>query len=38
MTIKYLKKGKTDADKAIDDANVREGAKKSLKVIEKKGD
>ena len=38
MTIKYLKKGKTDADKAIDDAQVREVVKNTLKVIEQKGD
>ena len=38
MTIKYLKKGKTDADKAIDDAQVSEVVKNTLKVIEEKGD
>ena len=38
MTIKYLKKGKTDADKAIDDAQVGEVVKNTLKVIEEKGD
>ena len=38
MTIKYLKKGKTDADKAIDDAQVSEVVKNTLKVIEQKGD
>ena len=38
MTIKYLKKGKTDADKAIDDAQVGEVVKNTLKVIEQKGD
>ena len=38
MTIKYLKKGKTDADRAIDDAQVGEVVKNTLKVIEQKGD
>ena len=38
MTIKYLKKGKTAADKAIDDAEVSEVVKNTLKVIEEKGD
>lgn len=38
MTIKYLKKGKTDADKAIDDAQVGEVVKNTLKIIEQKGD
>lgn len=38
MTIHYLKKGKTAADKAIDDAQVSEVVKNTLKVIEEKGD
>ena len=38
MAIKYLKKGKTAADKAIDDAEVSEVVKNTLKVIEEKGD
>ncbi|MDC1541395.1 histidinol dehydrogenase [Candidatus Pseudothioglobus singularis] len=38
MAIKYLKKGKTAADKAIDDAEVSEVVKNTLKVIEQKGD
>ena len=38
MTIHYLKKGKTAADKAIDDAEVSEVVKNTLKVIEEKGD
>ena len=38
MAIKYLKKGKTAADKAIDDANVREVVKNTLKVLEDNGD
>ena len=38
MTINYIKKGKTDADKAIDDAQVSEVVKNTLKVIEQKGD
>ena len=38
MTINYVKKGKTAADKAIDDAQVSEVVKNTLKVIEQKGD
>ena len=38
MTINYIKKGKTAADKAIDDAQVSEVVKNTLKVIEQKGD
>jgi len=38
MAIKYLKKGKTAADKAIDDAEVSEVVKNTLKVIEEKVD
>ena len=38
MAIYYLKKGKTAEDKAIDDAQVSEVVKYTLKVIEEKGD
>ena len=38
MAITYLKKGKTDAAKAIDDAHVSEIVKNTLKSIEKRGD
>ena len=38
MAINYLKKGKTDADKAIDDAQVGEVVKNTLQVIEDNGD
>jgi len=38
MAIQYLKKGKTDADKAIDDVQVSEVVKNTLQVIEEKGD
>jgi sulfopropanediol 3-dehydrogenase len=38
MAIKYLKQGKTDADKAIDDARVRETVEDILKAIEERGD
>ena len=38
MSIKYLKQGKTDADKAIDDAQVSEIVKSTLKAIEARGD
>ena len=38
MAIYYLKKGKTAEDKAIDDAQVSEVVKNTLKVIEEKGD
>ena len=38
MSIKYLKKGKTDAAKAIDDAEVSKIVKSTLKAIEARGD
>ena len=38
MAIYYLKKGRTAEDKAIDDAQVSEVVKNTLKVIEEKGD
>ena len=38
MSIKYLKKGKTDVAKAIDDAEVSEIVKSTLKAIEARGD
>ena len=38
MAIYYLKKGKTAEDKAIDDAQVSEVVKNTLRVIEEKGD
>jgi len=38
MAITYLKKGKTDAAKAVDDAEVSEIVKKTLKSIEDRGD
>ncbi len=38
MSITYLKKGKTDAAKAIDDAEVSEIVKNTLKSIEDRGD
>ena len=38
MAIYYLKKGKTAEDKAIDDAEVSEVVKNTLKVIEDQGD
>ena len=38
MAIIYLKKGKTDAAKAVDDAEVSEIVKKTLKSIEDRGD
>jgi sulfopropanediol 3-dehydrogenase len=38
VAIKYLKQGKTDADKAIDDAQVSEIVKSTLKAIEARGD
>ncbi|AXE61270.1 histidinol dehydrogenase [Candidatus Thioglobus sp. NP1] len=38
MAINYLKKGKTDAAKAIDDAQVSEIVKNTLKAIEERGD
>ena len=38
MAIKYLKQGKTEAAKAIDDAQVSEIVKSTLKAIEARGD
>ena len=38
MAIKYLKQGKTDAAKAIDDAQVSDIVKSTLKAIEARGD
>ena len=38
MAINYLKKGKTDAARAIDDAQVSEIVKNTLKAIEERGD
>ena len=38
MTKKYLKKGKNDSDKALEDANVSETVKKTLKMIKEGGD
>ena len=38
MAINYLKKGKTDAAKAIDDAQVSKIVKNTLKAIEERGD
>ena len=38
MSIKYLKQGKTDADKAIDDAQVSEIVKSTLEAIAVRGD
>ena len=38
MTIKYLKKGKNDSDKALEDASVSETVKKTLKIIKEGGD
>jgi len=38
VTIKYLKKGKEDADMAIDDAKVRKVVEGTLKSIEERGD
>ena len=38
MTIKYLKKGKNDNDKALEDASVSETVKKTLKMIKEGGD
>jgi len=38
VSIKYLKQGKTDAAKAIDDAQVSEIVKSTLKAIEARGD
>ena len=38
MTIKYLKKGKNDIDKALEAASVSETVKKTLKMIKEGGD
>ena len=38
MTIRYLKKGKNDSDKALEDASVSETVKKTLKMIKEGGD
>lgn len=38
MAIRYIKKGKTDADKALDDAQVSEVVKNTLQAIEDNGD
>ena len=38
MTIKYLKKGKNDSDKVLEDASVSETVKKTLKMIKEGGD
>ena len=38
MAIKYLKKGKNDSDKAMEDASVSETVKKTLKMIKEGGD
>ncbi len=38
MTIKYLKKGKNDSDKALENASVSETVKKTLKMIKEGGD
>ena len=38
MTIKYLKKGKNDSDKALEDASVSETVKKTLNMIKEGGD
>ena len=38
MAIKYLKKGKNDSDKALEDASVSETVKKTLKMIKEGGD
>ena len=38
MTIQYLKKGKNEADRALDDAKVREIVEGTLKVIAERGD
>ena len=37
MTIRYLKKGKNDSDKALEDASVSEIVKKTLKMIKEGG-
>jgi len=38
MTIKYLKKGKNDSDKALEDASVSETVKNTLNMIKEGGD
>ena len=38
MTIRYLKKGKNDSDKALEDASVSETVKKTLNMIKEGGD
>jgi len=38
MTIQYLKKGKNEADRAVDDAKVRGVVEDTLKAIEERGD
>ena len=38
MTIEYLKKGKNEADRAVDDAKVRRVVEDTLKAIEERGD
>ena len=38
MTIQYLKKGKNEADRALDDAKVREIVEGTLKAIAERGD
>mgnify|MGYP000960084463 FL=1 len=38
MTIEYLKKGKNEADRAVDDAKVRGVVEDTLKAIEERGD
>jgi sulfopropanediol 3-dehydrogenase len=38
MAIRYIKKGKTDADKALDDLQVSEVVKNTLQAIEDNGD
>ena len=38
MTIKYLKRGKNDSDKALEDASVSEIVKKTLNMIKEDGD
>lgn len=38
MTIEYIKRGKSDADRAQDDANTRESVESTLKLIEEQGD
>jgi len=38
MTIKYLKKGKTEADRAVDDAKVSKIVEDTLQAIAEKGD